>query len=121
MFRINVKREFDAAHFLCNTETKCDQIHGHRWTVVATFTSTQLTKSGWVINFTTAKKWIDAVLEEFDHNILNFYLPQPTAENLCLCLWRALAGHVTTYRETGSDLKLEKVEIYETPNNSASF
>lgn len=123
MFRIQVTREFDAAHFLLDTNTKCDQLHGHRWSVTCTFACTKLTKQGWVVNFTTAKKWIDGILSSYDHNILNFYLEQPTAENLCLSIYVQLSKCVAVHRGNNpeTDVYLEKVQISETPGNNAEF
>ena len=36
MFRIKTEAEFDAAHFLNETNTQCDVLHGHRWKVIVT-------------------------------------------------------------------------------------
>lgn len=88
MFEVKVRDEFDGAHFLENTGTKCDDLHGHRWVVWVTLQSDKLSPMGWVINFTVVKKWLKEILEEFDHSVLNYYLDQPTAENLCYVIYR---------------------------------
>ena len=87
MYKIKVQSSFDATHFLVNTGTKCDDLHGHRWTVWVTLSSKELHPKGWVINFTLVKKWLEEVLEKFDHNVLNYFLDQPTAENLFLDIY----------------------------------
>ncbi|WP_287585488.1 6-carboxytetrahydropterin synthase [Candidatus Borrarchaeum sp.] len=122
MFEIKVQDSFDACHFLVNTNTQCDNLHGHRWTVWVTFRSDELSSKGWVINFTLVKKWLKEVLQDFDHNVLNYFLDQPTAENLCYVVFRHL--HFRLYDYNGnSDMQiiLKKVEIAETPGNTASY
>jgi len=97
MFEIKVRDEFDAAHFLENTGTKCDDLHGHRWIVWVTLQSDKLSPMGWIINFTVVKGWLKKILEEFDHSVLNYYLDQPTAENLCYVIYRYVHTKLIEY------------------------
>ncbi len=122
MYRIQAQTEFDASHFLQETATKCDQLHGHRWIVRAVFSSKTLTKEGWVVNFTQVKDWLKEVVGQYDHTLLNFYLDQPTAENLCACIHFHLVSRVREYnREKKMNVWVDQVEIFETPTNSAIY
>ncbi len=122
MYRIKVQSDFDSAHFLVNTGTKCDELHGHRWTVWITLCSEELTKKGWVVNFKNVKKWLSDIIEEYDHGLLNFYIYQPTAENLCFCIYRHIYKQVQQHNfNHKTSVSIEKVEIAETPNNIASY
>jgi len=97
MYEIKVQGEFDAAHFLEGTNTQCDNLHGHRWVVWVTLQSENLSPTGWVINFSVVKKWLKDILERFDHNVLNYYLDQPTAENLCYVIYRHIHSKLIEY------------------------
>ena len=97
MFEIKVRGEFDSAHFLEGTGTKCDDLHGHRWVVWITLQSENLSPKGWVINFTVVKGWLKEILEKFDHSVLNYYLDQPTAENLCYVIYRYIHIKLVEY------------------------
>jgi len=121
-FTIKVESSFDSAHFLQGTGTKCDQLHGHRWTVWTTLSSEKLTSKGWVVNFTDVKKWVNDLIEKYDHNLLNFYVYQPTAENLCFVIFRHLYHKVAEYNHNHKIyIALESIEIAETPGNTASY
>jgi len=99
MYSLKITDEFDAAHFLINTNTACDNLHGHRWKVWVTLESENLSPLGWVVNFSTVKKWLKEVIEEYDHNVLNYYLDQPTAENLCYVIFRHLHMKLVAYNK----------------------
>lgn len=122
MFRVQSRVEFDAAHFLLNTDTPCDVLHGHRWCVDVVLKSETLTKEGFVINFTTLKKWMKEMTQQLDHNLLNYFAEQTTAENLCLLFFRHIHRKLWPYnRRHGMKVEIEEVRIAETPNNIASF
>lgn len=122
MFRVSSRVEFDAAHFLMNTETPCDVLHGHRWCVDVILKSDRLTKEGFVINFTTLKRWLKEMVDPIDHNLLNYFAEQTTAENLCFCFFRHLHKKLWSYNKRhGLNVEVEEVRIAETPNNIASF
>jgi 6-pyruvoyltetrahydropterin/6-carboxytetrahydropterin synthase len=122
MFKIETSIEFDAAHFLLNTNTQCDVLHGHRWKVIVILKSEELNDNGFVLNFSTLKQWIDEIVKDYDHNLLNYYLEQPTAENLAYTIWRHLHKRLWQYNhKKPRSVEIESVRISETPNNSASF
>ena len=130
--------EFDAAHRVMNHESKCANMHGHRYKVEIHARADELDELGRVIDFSVLKSrigsWIDehwdhtTILCEDDNSILGWlkgYIPSnkpvftmkdnPTAENmawflLSLCRSDLLAG-------TG--VEVWKVVIWETPNCKA--
>ena len=61
--------EFDTAHRVCNHESKCKYLHGHRYALEASFASPKLDTLGRVIDFGTIRDilggWIN---ENWDHN-----------------------------------------------------
>lgn len=128
--------EFDAAHRVMEHESKCKDLHGHRYTVEATFAGTGLDTLGRVIDFAEVRRvlgaWIDA---NWDHATILFdqdkalgekissvtgqtifYLPyNPTVENLAKYLLETVCPSLFS----GSDASCQRIKIWETPNCSA--
>lgn len=122
MFYIKSRVEFDAAHFLNDSNTPCDVLHGHRWKVDVTLRSEQLTKVGFMVNFVELKAWMKAMTENLDHNLANFYLKNTTAEQLSLYFFMYMSERLNKYnKENHIKIQVDKVEVAETPNNIASF
>ncbi|CAG7588716.1 MAG: 6-pyruvoyl tetrahydropterin synthase family protein [Candidatus Midichloria sp.] len=127
------KIEFDAAHRVVGHQGKCYKLHGHRYTVEATFVAKELSDIGIVIDFSDIKEklggWVD---KNWDHNtILNisdkilgdqisnnieqtiYYLNQnPTAENMAKYLIHVICPQL--FKD--SEIKCIKIRLYETPN-----
>lgn len=122
MYKVKSRVEFDAAHFLLNSNTPCDVLHGHRWAVDVTLKSDTLTEEGFVVNFVVLKGWMKEMVDNLDHNLVNFYTEKPTAENLCTEFFLFIHDKLAGYnREKGMDVLVDKVEIAETPNNVSAF
>ena len=127
---------FDSAHFLTDYYGKCENLHGHRWRVVAYLAQDELQTEGtmkdMVLDFGVFKKALRELTEEFDHTCLveegslkeqtvrcledeGFtltFLPfRMTAENLAKHFMSAL-------EERGFDVS--QVDVYETPMNCAT-
>ena len=46
MYKLKTESSFDAAHFLTDYHGKCENLHGHRWRVVAYIAQAELCKEG---------------------------------------------------------------------------
>ncbi len=125
--------EFDAAHRVVNHESKCANLHGHRYKVEIEAESDALDDIGRVIDFSVIKQkiggWID---ENWDHTaIINLHDPllgfaeamainkpvyklrdNPTAENMASYLLR----HICPGLMDGTGIRVCRVTIWETPN-----
>ena len=137
MYKLKTESSFDAAHFLTDYHGKCENLHGHRWRVVAYIAQAELCKEGthkdMVLDFGEFKKEVRALTEEFDHSFIveegslqaqtlscleneGFTLTilpfRTTAENLAHYFYDSLA-------EKG--LPVSEIEVYETPNNCAIY
>jgi 6-pyruvoyltetrahydropterin/6-carboxytetrahydropterin synthase len=78
--RIYLKTHFDASHKLyLPYKSGCVNSHGHRWNVEI-FCNGQLNKEGMVVDFKKLKK----IINKFDHEDLNKFFKQPTAENISI-------------------------------------
>ncbi|MBN1289349.1 MAG: 6-carboxytetrahydropterin synthase QueD [Actinobacteria bacterium] len=122
MYRISVKREFDAAHRLEDHPGKCSRLHGHTWTVEAVLRNTDIDEGGFVLDFGDAGAMLEEVVSRFDHGYLNEIPPftslPPTAENISRILFDQLTGRVESL--PGGTI-LESVKVWESSNNWASY
>ncbi len=142
---ITRRLEFDAGHRIPNHASQCKHLHGHRYAIEITLSGDIITKEGiseqgMVMDFSHVKsiakqELVDAWDHAFlvyrdDKAVLDFLqsLPGhktvvldavPTAENLAMLAFSRLNE---AYRDTyGNHLRLERVRIYETPNNWADY
>ncbi len=143
--QITRRLEFDAGHRIPNHNSQCKHLHGHRYAIEITLSGEIIategaSEQGMVMDFSDVKHIAKKQLvDEWDHaflvyrndtRVLEFLnsLPGhktvvldvvPTAENLALQAYNILNG---AYRDTyGNHLQLERVRIYETPNNWADY
>lgn len=137
MYKLKTESSFDAAHFLTDYHGKCENLHGHRWRVVAYLAQQELCKEGthkdMVLDFGEFKSALRKLTEELDHSFIveegslmqetlaclekeGFVLTimpfRTTAENLARYFYNRLA-------ELG--LLVSEIEVYETPNNCAIY
>lgn len=125
--------EFDAAHRVMGHEGKCKNLHGHRYTLEATFVAKNLDMLGRVVDFGVIKQelggWID---EHWDHTTILFdkdqslgkaisdvtgqkifYMPSnPTAENMA----EYIIHHVCPKLFSEYPIECVRVRLNETPN-----
>jgi len=141
--RITRRLEFDAGHRIPNHASQCRHLHGHRYAIEITLSGEIIrtegaADEGMVMDFSDVKRIANEMLvSRWDHAFLVYrgdrdvvafleslpehktvVLPQvPTAENLAAEAFRILdAAYADTY---GNRLRLERVRLYETPNNWA--
>ena len=131
MREITRRVEFDAAHRVMEHESKCRNLHGHRYAVEITCEG-ELDSLGRVIDFGVLKEivggWIDekldhgCILNIRDENIMilcqhedwKYYVMDfnPTAENLAMEI-RMVATRLLMKVD---GMTVKGVRVYETPN-----
>lgn len=125
--------EFDAAHRVLKHESKCRDLHGHRYAIEATFVAGSLDILGRVVDFGVVKEllggWVDVhwdhatILHQDDAALGNaitavtqqkiYYLSgNPTAENLADYLLHHICPML--FKERG--VECVRIRLYETPN-----
>lgn len=137
MYGLKTESCFDSAHFLTDYNGKCENLHGHRWKVVAYISVEKLQTEGdrrdMVIDFDEFKSVLRALTQELDHAFLVeegslapetircleeeefslvFFPFRTTSENLARYFYGRL-------EEAG--LPVSQVEVYETPLNCAIY
>ncbi len=137
MYGLKTESSFDSAHFLSEYEGKCENLHGHRWRVVAYLEADELRTEGdmkdMVVDFGAFKKALRALTEELDHMFIveeGSLAPETIAcleresFRLLIVPWRTTAENFAVYfygklAELG--FPVAQVDVYETPNNCAIY
>lgn len=137
MYQLTTEHSFDSAHFLAGYDGKCGNLHGHRWRVLLTVPSETLREDrqqkGMCVDFAELKKDLRTELDALDHVLIieqgslrestmkalqeeKFQVVEmpfrPTAENFARYFYELF---------TLKGYPVAKVEVYETPNNSAVY
>lgn len=137
MYQLTTEHSFDSAHFLAGYDGKCGNLHGHRWRVLLTVQSETLIEDrqqkGMCVDFAELKKDLRTELDALDHVLIieqgslrestmkalqeeKFQVVEmpfrPTAENFARYFYELF---------TLKGYPVAKVEVYETPNNSAVY
>lgn len=137
MYQLTTEYSFDSAHFLAGYDGKCGNLHGHRWRVLLTVQSETLREDrqqkGMCVDFAELKKDLRTELDALDHVLIieqgslrestmkalqeeKFQVVEmpfrPTAENFARYFYELF---------TLKGYPVAKVEVYETPNNSAVY
>lgn len=111
---LNLDMKFDAAHHLIGYDGECSRVHGHTWRVKVRITTTALNKQGFVIDFKKVKELVN----QFDHQDLNAFLPNPTAENITACLFNRIDEYLQLQKSYQPTVVLNFVKVYESPGAS---
>lgn len=135
MYGLRTESSFDAAHFLTDYDGKCENLHGHRWRVVAYLEVEKLQEQGqnkdMVLDFADFKGALKALTEEFDHAFIveEGSLMEKTIRcleeeefRLVMLPFRTTAENFAKYfadRLAEAGLPVSQVDVYETSNNCA--
>ena len=76
MYEVRAEAEFSAAHYLQDYHGKCENLHGHNYTVYAHARGTELDSGGMLVDFGILKKALREVCGKLDHTnqVLNVSL-----------------------------------------------
>jgi len=120
MYQLFVEEHFDAAHYLRNYHGKCENLHGHRFKVIARLQATKLDENGLAYDFVQIKRYLGESLAQFDHACLNDVPPfdkiEPSCENIAATIYNELQPHFSE-----SAVKLACVEVWESPTSGVAY
>jgi len=120
MYQISVEQHFDAAHFLRGYQGKCEELHGHRFKVVARLTASKVDDIGLAYDFTILKGHLADILSRFDHTCLNDVLPfdkiNPSSENIASTIYGELQPKIAE-----APVSLSCVEVWESPESWVTY
>jgi 6-pyruvoyltetrahydropterin/6-carboxytetrahydropterin synthase len=120
MYEIVIEQHFEAAHYLRGYQGKCENIHGHRYSVVVRLKAARLNAIGLAYDFTDAKRHLGGILAKFDHCSLNDIQPfdalNPSAENIASTIYTELKANLT-----GEAVAISAVEVWENPQQGIVY
>ena len=137
MYGLECEYAFDSAHFLTDYYGKCENLHGHRWRVMAKIEQPELQTEGtmkdMVLDFGVFKKTVKEICDRLDHTFLieegslkpdTLAALQSEGFNLTVLPFRTTAENLAKYifgelEERG--LPVAEIEVDETPNNRAFY
>ncbi|MNH16560.1 6-carboxy-5,6,7,8-tetrahydropterin synthase [compost metagenome] len=120
---------FSAAHFIPHPAAgKCQQLHGHTYTVNVTVAGNMLDELGFLTNFQELKKLVHG---RYDHTLLNEHpefahrledlkegVPAPSTEELARMIAERIQDHLDT---EGNEAHCVQVVVRETPTSYVSY
>jgi len=121
LWRLAVRSEFSAGHALRHCRSKCENLHGHNFSVEMVVEGGSLQEdTDMLVDFSVLKARLNKELEGLDHRVLNESAPfdaiNPSSENLARHLWKRLAGAM---KEPG--VRLHSVTVGEKAGQSATY
>jgi 6-pyruvoyltetrahydropterin/6-carboxytetrahydropterin synthase len=120
MYEISVEKHFDAAHYLRDYKGKCENLHGHRYTIVVKVSAEKLNDTGLAYDFTDLKARLGKILERFDHTCLNDVKPfdkiNPSTENIAAEIYKELKKKLAK-----DPITLTSVAAFETPHQGVEY
>lgn len=137
MHGLKTESAFDAAHFLSDYDGKCENLHGHRWRVIAWIEVDELQTSGqekdMVVDFGDFKRALRSLAAQFDHMFIveeGSLAPETIAAlesetfKLLVVPWRTTSENFARHffdELVEMGFPVTRVEVDETPNNCAYY
>ena len=137
MYGLKTESAFDAAHFLSDYDGKCENLHGHRWRVIAWIEVDELQTSGqekdMVVDFGDFKRALRSLATHFDHMFIveeGSLAPETIAAlesetfKLLVVPWRTTSENFARHffdELVEMGFPVTRVEVDETPNNCAYY
>ena len=121
MPRVTISKDivFSGAHAVAFTHGGSERRHGHNWRLRVTVSASELDTAGMVMDFAALKAEVKEILAPFEFRDLNETPPfdrvNPTAEQIASLVFERLQAKIGNER-----LRVERVEVWETPRSSAA-
>lgn len=111
--RLDVEFYFAAAHRLPRYQGPCFRMHGHNYKFFVGLEGEVDPATGMIADFGEIKQVVgEKVLARADHQTLNDFLENPTAENIARWIWETLAPHLPG---------LVEVRLFEIPDSCVTY
>ena len=120
-WRLRVSSDFSSSHQLRHYEGKCENMHGHNFSVEVEVAGDRLDpKLGILMDFKELKRLLKVVTDELDHRHLNelpaFAEQNPSSELLAQFIYRRLKDLLT-----GHPVRLAEVMVSEKASSRATY
>ncbi|MEK9132442.1 MAG: 6-carboxytetrahydropterin synthase QueD [Patescibacteria group bacterium] len=116
--KVTRKFSFSAAHHLTEYKGACERPHGHTYRFTVTVEG-KIAENGLVFDFVELKKVVEEkVLSKLDHQDLNDFFRNPSAENVAVWMWNELKD---IGKNTGIGVKLTEIKLWEGDNTYVTY
>ncbi len=120
-WRLRVSSDFSSSHQLRHYEGKCENMHGHNFSVEVDVVGTSLDpKLGLLMDFKELKRQLKIVTDELDHKHLNnlpaFAEQNPSSELLAQYVFRRMRDLLSDY-----PVRLAQVMVSEKDSSRAYY
>jgi 6-pyruvoyltetrahydropterin/6-carboxytetrahydropterin synthase len=120
MYEVSVQQHFDAAHYLRGYQGKCENLHGHRFQVVANIRAEQIDEVGLAYDFVQLRQQLGEIVGKFDHTCLNDVPPfdriNPSSENIASTIYSELQALLQ-----GTKASLSSIQVWESPHSCVTY
>ena len=120
MFTLCVKDSFAAAHRLVGYKGKCEELHGHNFTVEVCVAGEKLQDDGMLIDFSVLKGHLHEILDGLDHKYINdipfFSEHASSAEYIAMYIFSEMEKHISSDR-----VRMKNVRVWESDRAYASY
>jgi 6-pyruvoyltetrahydropterin/6-carboxytetrahydropterin synthase len=120
MFTLCVKDSFAAAHKLVGYNGKCEELHGHNFTVEAFFSGKKLGNDGLLVDFKILKNHLKDVLDALDHKYLNelsfFNGKTSSAEYIAIYIYEEMEKKMED-----TEVFLKEIRVWESDKAYAAY
>jgi 6-pyruvoyltetrahydropterin/6-carboxytetrahydropterin synthase len=111
---LNKRFRFEAAHRLPHHQGMCRFLHGHSYGLRVSLEVGINPETGMGCDFAEMSDVVhNKVLSRADHQNLNDFIENPTAEMVCCWIWERLEGALPG--------RLVEIELHETPDCSCVY
>lgn len=122
IFKLKVTSSFSSSHQLRNYQGKCENLHGHNFTVELMVKGEILDpKVEYLVDFKVLKEKLNQVIEPLDHIHLNEYPPfdkiNPSSENIAKYIYEEVKKRLRDYK----NIEVEYVGVAESPKSWAYY
>ncbi|MBQ0167752.1 MAG: 6-carboxytetrahydropterin synthase QueD [Treponema sp.] len=131
MFEVRVEADFAAAHFLKDYHGKCENLHGHNYSVFAHVRGSELDEGGMLLDFGILKTALRSVCKKVDHTNLNDLVDEagnsvfnqnPSAERIAKWIFTQLEAALRANPDAAAVAdKLWAVDVFETSTSRARY
>lgn len=126
-WQLAVRDSFAAAHALRNYRGKCENLHGHNFSVEVKIEGKELSSdTDLLLDFGILKHGLKDILEVLDHKMLNdlpyFTKINPSSENIARHIFKAMASWLSETPEAqAQDVRLVSVTVGESDKQCATY
>jgi 6-pyruvoyltetrahydropterin/6-carboxytetrahydropterin synthase len=121
MYELKIISRFAAAHQLKMVAKKCENLHGHNWTVEVRLAGKELNSAGVLMDFGELKKILSEIIQRLDHKFLNDLenfndgFP-PSSENIAYYIANELKASIHN-----PSVRVSSVTAWESENACATY